>query len=104
MPQTDTANVIPELAGGWNDGLACFIFRFLKRPQAALEAYRKSPEVAEWANSKAAKAAFALSNHDLVALAECDKPGWKKEKRADQSVLCVPYAKGKNELHGWLIN
>ncbi len=32
MPQTDTANVIPELAGGWNDGLACFIFRFLKRP------------------------------------------------------------------------
>ncbi|MDV0457162.1 hypothetical protein, partial [Enterobacter roggenkampii] len=25
-------NVIPELAGGWNDGLACFIFRFLKRP------------------------------------------------------------------------
>ena len=86
------------------ESLTCFIFRFLKRPQAALEAYRKSPEVAEWANSKAAKAACALSNHDLVALAECDKPGWKKEKRADQSVLCVPYAKGKNELHGWLIN
>ncbi|HHR8116618.1 TPA: hypothetical protein ACS9RQ_005299 [Klebsiella pneumoniae] len=36
MPQTDTANVIPELAGGWNDGLACFIFRFLKRPHEAL--------------------------------------------------------------------
>lgn len=36
MPQTDTANVIPELAGGWNDGLACFIFRFLKRPLAVL--------------------------------------------------------------------
>ena len=35
MPQTDTANVIPELAGGWNDGLACFIFRFLKRPLEA---------------------------------------------------------------------
>ncbi|PAT22271.1 hypothetical protein CJ307_34205, partial [Klebsiella quasipneumoniae] len=35
--QTDTANVIPELAGGWNDGLACFIFRFLKRPQNSLK-------------------------------------------------------------------
>ena len=32
MPQTDTANVIPELAGGWNDGLAYDFFRFLKRP------------------------------------------------------------------------
>ena len=35
--------------------------------QAALDAYRKSPEVAEWANSNAAKAAFALSSADLVA-------------------------------------
>lgn len=32
MSQTDTANVIPELAGGWNDGLAYDFFRFLKRP------------------------------------------------------------------------
>lgn len=72
--------------------------------QAALEAYQKNPGVAEWANSKAAKAAFALSKTDLVALAECNKPGWKKENKPDSSVLCVPYAKSKNELYGWRIN
>lgn len=72
--------------------------------QAALEAYRKSPEMAEWANSKAAKAAFSLSDTDLAALAECNKPGWKKEKLKDGEVLCVPYAKNKNELHGWYIH
>ncbi|PAT22270.1 hypothetical protein CJ307_34215, partial [Klebsiella quasipneumoniae] len=26
MPQTDTANVIPELAGGWNDGFSVLLF------------------------------------------------------------------------------
>ena len=35
MPQTDTANVIPELAGGWNDGLAYDFFRILRQPQDA---------------------------------------------------------------------
>ena len=71
--------------------------------QAALAAFQKTPEVAEWAGSKAARAAFSLSADDLVALAECDKPGWKKEKLKGGEVLCVPYSKSKNELHGWFI-
>lgn len=73
--------------------------------QAALEAYQKNPKVAEWANSKAAKTAFALSKiTDIAALAECSKPGWEKEKKPDNTVFCAPYAKSENEHYGWRIN
>ncbi len=72
--------------------------------QAALEAYRKSPEVAEWANSKAASAAFALDkNGTLTKIIECDQPGWKKEKQAGGGVLCAPYS-SKNGQYGWHLN
>lgn len=72
--------------------------------QAALEAYRKSPEVAEWANSKAASAAFSLDkNGTLTKIIECDQPGWKKEKQAGGGVLCAPYSSKKGH-YGWYLN
>lgn len=72
--------------------------------QAALEAYRKNPEVAEWANSKAASAAFALDkNGTLTKILECDQPGWKKEKQPGGRSLCAPYS-SKNGQYGWHLN
>ena len=72
--------------------------------QAALEAYRKSPEVAEWANSKAAKEAFALDqNGTLKKISECGQEGWKKEKQPGGRLRCMPYASEKG-IYGWYIN
>lgn len=72
--------------------------------QAAYKAFLDDPVAAEWAGTRAARVAYKLSKtDDLVAIAECDRPGWVKETQMDGRKLCLPRSTKKNELYGWVV-
>ena len=71
--------------------------------QAAYAAYQADPVAAEWAGTRAAQVAYKLSKtDDLVAIATCDRKGWKKEAQMNGSTICVP-RQAKDGLYGWTI-
>lgn len=71
--------------------------------QAAYKAYQADPVMAEWAGSREARTAYKLSkSDDLVAIANCDRKGWKKEAQMNGTTVCVPRPDGKN-IWGWVV-
>lgn len=71
--------------------------------QAAYAAFQADPVAAEWAGTRAAQVAFKLSKtDDLVAIATCERKGWKKEAQMNGTTVCVPRPDGKN-IWGWTV-
>lgn len=71
--------------------------------QAAYAAFQADPVAAEWAGTRAAQVAYKLSKtDDLVAIATCDRKGWKKEAQMNGSTICVP-RQAKDGLYGWTV-